>query len=449
MKTWYALFLIMLIFSLGIVLVLGCGDDDDDDNDDNDDDDCIVCESTSECTEALGPGWVCIGGCCEQVGDDDTADDDTGDDDTGDDDTGDDDDEPGEVAFTVEDIDRSALGNRQTSVYVDADGTVHAAYTGCSDGSCEHSELFYANKADGKAEWTTTSIDDQNNDTGWFPSMAINSAGDIYILYANHTQEALRFAYKPNGGSWTTEAIGSGRGGWWTSCALIGEVLIMAHTKMPASGWDGTFLQVGSYDNDQWSWAEADGANYGGFYTAMAVTPDNRPVVTHTIVPGIAVGYLQLAEWTGTEWDVSQLDGNSIGNDIIVDDDGFFHVVYSKVDPVNSNLWDLWYATNAPDGQWTKTAIDEGADNEDDTGGYPHIAIDDHGNLHVSYRHFGNNELKYARQVNGEWEFHVADSIGGGLYSSIAIDDQGGVHVVYEDGITMHYAYCPTCAVYE
>ena len=67
-------------------------DDDSNTDDDNaaadDDGNCIACDSTGECTDALGPGWVCTGGCCVDLGDDD--DDDTIDDD---DDTGDDDDD--------------------------------------------------------------------------------------------------------------------------------------------------------------------------------------------------------------------------------------------------------------------------------------------------------------------------------------------------------------------
>ncbi len=45
--------------------------DDDDDDDNNNNDDCIYCESTSECTSALGEGWGCVDGCCEMTLDDD------------------------------------------------------------------------------------------------------------------------------------------------------------------------------------------------------------------------------------------------------------------------------------------------------------------------------------------------------------------------------------------
>ncbi|MCZ7583047.1 MAG: hypothetical protein M5R36_06765 [Deltaproteobacteria bacterium] len=58
-------------------------DDDasDDDTGADDDADCIICASTTECTDAFGEGWGCVGDCCVEIGDDDTGDDDTGDDD--------------------------------------------------------------------------------------------------------------------------------------------------------------------------------------------------------------------------------------------------------------------------------------------------------------------------------------------------------------------------------
>ncbi|MFC1591666.1 formylglycine-generating enzyme family protein [Thermodesulfobacteriota bacterium] len=45
------------------------------------DDDCIMCETTSECSDVLGEGWVCMGGCCEDMNGDDNDNDTDGDDD--------------------------------------------------------------------------------------------------------------------------------------------------------------------------------------------------------------------------------------------------------------------------------------------------------------------------------------------------------------------------------
>jgi hypothetical protein len=97
------------------LLILSCSDGDDDDDDDEAD--CIACESTAECTAALGEGWGCIDDCCEYVAaDDDEADDDAADDDTpGDDDAAEDDDDddnddqtPGAPEWIIETVASSA-----------------------------------------------------------------------------------------------------------------------------------------------------------------------------------------------------------------------------------------------------------------------------------------------------------------------------------------------------
>jgi hypothetical protein len=448
MKTNLALLLLPLtLLAASLAGFLACSNDDDDDNDNGE---CIVCSTTSECTAALGAGWACQGGCCINFGaDDDAADDDN--DDSADDDDDNDDATPGEVSFVTEDVDRAGQGDRQTAIKVTPDGTVHAVYTGCSTQACELGDdaLMYAEKAAGRADWELTKVD-AVGETGWMPSMAIDEPGNIYIIYGYHKQnhEKLRYAHRPVGGEWTYESIGDGRGGWWTSCAWAGDRLVTADTKLPLSGINGTTLRAGSYDLTDWSFQIADQTADSGYFTSMALTPDLNPIIAY-MSSGYPAGYLKMAAWTGSAWQLDQVDSNAIGNDIAIDADGYIHLIYSKLDPLNSNLWDLRYATNAPEGTWTKITLDPGGSDEDDTGGFPHIAIDDRGGLHVTYRHFTADLLRYARKApGGEWEFYDADPLGSGLYSSIDIDDDGGVHVFYESAGYMRYAYCAACAQY-
>ncbi|HPQ67540.1 MAG TPA: hypothetical protein PKW95_00335 [bacterium] len=435
---------LLLFFALLAVgcacLLIACGDDDDDDNDDDNEADCITCELTGECTEALGPGWVCTGGCCVETGDDD--------DDTTDDDDDDDDDDvtPGDVDFTVETVDRTSGGNRQTSIKATTDGAVHVAYTGCSNLSCDNNVLAYAIKTAAKDAFTATYIDNQDNDTGWFPSMEIDAAGTIYILYGNHQRHKLNFAWLAPAGAWQTQTIDNGNGGFWTSCVLAGDRLLMAHTELDMPELVGS-LEAGQYYNGSWAFEPVDTSYESGWFTAIAATPDNRPVISY-MAGGYPVGFLTLAEWTGTEWTLESLDGSAIASDIAVDSFGYFHLVYAKVDSADSNLWDLWYATNSPDGEWSKTALDPGENTSDDTGHQPHLVIDENDVLHVSYRNGYYDELRYARKIGDEWTIYTADAIGYGTYSSIALDGLGGVHIAYEDGQNIKHAYCATCADY-
>ncbi|HPM78857.1 MAG TPA: hypothetical protein PK961_17340, partial [bacterium] len=434
MKMTRLLLLAALLAVVCSCLLIACGDDDDDDNDD-DQGDCIVCDSTAECTAALGEGWGCQGGCCEKFGDDDIDgdDDDDDDDDTGDDDDDDDDDvTPGDVDFVVETVDRTSGGNRQTSIKATADGAVHVAYTGCNNLACDNNVLAYSVKPAGKGAFATTYVDTQDGDTGWFPSMEIDDAGTVYVLYGNHQRHKLNFAWLEPAGAWQKKTIDNGNGGFWTSCALAGDRLVLAHTELEMPELIGS-LEAGQYFEGSWAFEPVDTSYDSGWFTAMATTPDNRPVISY-MAGGYPVGFLTLAEWTGTEWTLSSLDGNAIGSDVAVDSFGYLHLVYAKVDPQDANLWDLWYATNSPNGDWSKVALDAGENDSDDTGHQPHLVIDDDDNLHVSYRNGYYNELCYARKVGDEWTIYTADGIGHGTYSSIALDGLGGVHIAYEDG---------------
>lgn len=460
--------LVSAIISTVLALFLGisCSDggDDDDDASDDDADECYTCETTAECTAAFGQGWGCDDGCCEQIPiDDDDLDDDTSpnddddtdeDDDTSDDDTSpnsdDDDETPGTPEWVLETVAPSAPGNRQTSILATPDGRVHLAYTGCTSAQCTESELHYAFKNMAKGEWQDTAVDTTGTATGWYPDLTIDTASTLHISYAYNPedqehQQKLMHAFKPAGGAWQTEDSGAGRGGWWTSCGAVGEVFIASHTKLPFSGLDETKMQVVYKNGTEWTYQDVDTSYDSGWFTDLTITPDGKPAVIYGV--GYFGGYLQLATFDGADWTIMQIDDGYYGGSIEADADGFFHIAYSREDPTNSEFWELWYATNAPDGQWTKSAVDPGADSEDDTGGFPSLVIDQGGGKHVFYRHFTGNALKYARNLGDDWEITVADPLGGGLYTSSAVDAAGGLHVAYENGTAILYAYCSNCTL--
>ena len=386
---------------------------------------------------------------CTGDDDDDSADDDSGDDDIVEDDDSEDDDDDDDLTadepeWVIESVDRAAPGNRLTALKIDPAGTVHIAYTGCSDPSCQNSELFHAIRTE-KGEWLTESVDDENNDTGWFQSMDINEAGDIFVFYANHAQEKMRYAHKPAGGDWSTAPVGSGRGGWWTSCAFSGVVLHMAHTKLPSSGWDETRPQHVMLIEGDWFFDDIDTTYDSGWFTAMAIGADGMPLVAYD--QGYMGGFLKLARLTGEGWDIMSIDESVIKSDVAVDPDGNIHVVYDKWDPLYPDTRDLMYATNAS-GQWTSIILDPGEPPEAWTGEFPRITSDAHGGLHIAYEFDYESDLIYARDVGQGWEFYTVSSMGTGIYPWIETDSGGGVHISWENSAQIHYAFCPGCALH-
>jgi hypothetical protein len=130
---------------------------------------------------------------------------------------------------------------------------------------------------------------------------------------------------------------------------------------------------------------------------------------------------------------------------LVVDAEGRPHATYYDQD--NS---DLKYATcstgcGSP-GAWRTVPVDTAGS----VGTYAALAVGPEGRLHVSYRHSGAFDLKYATCAAGcdttaNWETTIVDSAGAvGNYSSVAEDSTGRVHVIYyaSSGGDLKYATC-------
>ncbi|MEK6580542.1 MAG: hypothetical protein AABZ55_15070 [Bdellovibrionota bacterium] len=350
--------------------------------------------------------------------------------------------------FKVTRIDRGAPGNRMTDMKMDSLGNLHLIYTGCSDNACEKSELFHA-MVSSTGKWLKTSVDDNGGDTGWFPSLSIDEQNGLHVFYANHEDQKMRYAYRDPSGQWKVDDLGKGRGGWWTSSAVSNKGLFVAHTRLPKSGWEPAALEVGTLENGKWNFEIVDHDRNAGWFSSMALNKEGLPVISYTTVFSQPQGFLKLAQKTKDGWEILEVDGGVIKSHVAVDSMGWTHVVYQRISPGESSYFDLMHLTNAPDGEWKKVIVEDGAKLIVETGGFPRIAIDAKGGLHIAYV-YKNSELRYARKLAGQdqWEFKNIDPLGNGVYPWILIDTKGRVHVSYEKGTGIHHAVCETCATY-
>ncbi len=354
--------------------------------------------------------------------------------------------------FEIEAVDRAAKGNRVVQLMIRPDGSQHLVYTGCSDTACNDSELFYANRS-GNSDWTTTSVDNSGDDTGWFPSISFNDSGIPHIFYADHYKQKLWYATL-NGGSWKKSQIGSGRGGWWTSSVAANGKVYMAHTKLPKSGWENAALEVGTLENGKWTFETVDAARNAGWFTSAAILPDGNPVISYNAVFNQPVGAIKIAYKKNNKWQIVDIDDISIKHHVTVDKQGFLHVVYQKVSPISSDkfpdgLHDLMYATNAPNGNWHREKLQEGGTgNVADTGTFPRITVDAKGGLHMAYI-INRQNLAYARKptASSAWEYTTIDEMGASIYPWIETDSQGQVHIAWEKSGRVMYALCKDCAL--
>lgn len=105
----------------------------------------------------------------------------------------------------------ASAGGGQTSIAIDGARGVHVSYY-----DSINKYLKYAYRPDG-GSWTTTTID-----SGWYigeyTSIALDGAGGVHVSYYG----ALKYAYRPAGGSWTTPTTvdSAGEVGRYSSIAV-------------------------------------------------------------------------------------------------------------------------------------------------------------------------------------------------------------------------------------
>ncbi len=354
--------------------------------------------------------------------------------------------------WDIETVDRAAKGNRVVQISLRPDGSQHLVYTGCPDTACNESDLYYAGRKENGA-WNIISVDHAGTDTGtgWFPSLSFDHQGLPHIFYANHEKQRLMYATANANGQWTKERISSGRGGWWTSSAAANGRVFVAHARFPKSGWENAALEVGTLVNGQWTFEVVDPNRNAGFFTSTALLPDGSPVISYNSVFDQPIGAIKVTFKKNDKWQIVDIDDISIKHHVAVDSQGFIHLIYQKLSPLNSAnaaLHDLMYATNAPNGVWKREAIQAGGVGKiKDTGTFPRITVDSKGGLHVAYV-LGQNELAYGRKLSpsSNWEFYPVDQMGASIYPWIETDAKGQVHIAWEKSGKISYAVCHDCA---
>lgn len=349
----------------------------------------------------------------------------------------------------------SGSGTRKINIKLSENGMVHLAHSGCTAGDCGHGTMAYSWRDPSSGTWTTETVDQNEGKTGFISSMEIRPDGGIHLLFADQTQQQRRHAYRPADSlEWELTEF-EGFGGWWNSSAQSQDRLFWANMRFADySQYFQSWLEVGTYHDGRWNFEVLDRSRKAGSMTAMTINPWGLPTVTY-ITEGYPIGVLKLAvKKPKVGWMIEPISTHSTKSALAYDSKGFIHIVYEKDDPLyGGQVWDLWYATDAPDGKLKHMMIDGGSPEYADTGGHPQIAIDGRDQVHISYKDYARDKaLKYGRLLGGAWRLdyiYEDRSAAGGTYSGIAIDKIGGVHIVHETSgypTMINYMYCKDCA---
>jgi sugar lactone lactonase YvrE len=112
---------------------------------------------------------------------------------------------------------------------------------------------------------------------------------------------------------------------------------------------------------------------------------------------------------------------------IAVESGGNVHIAYYSYD-TNSLLYVFWNGTN-----WSTPVTVDGGPSLD-VGRYASLALDTSDNPHIAYYDMTNGNLKYAQWTGGAWTTEVAHgstTLDLGRFASLAIDSVNTVHIAY------------------
>ncbi|NQV00112.1 MAG: hypothetical protein HQ538_05190, partial [Parcubacteria group bacterium] len=276
------------------------------------------------------------------------------------------------------------------------------------------------------ATWTTETADSSIS-VGSFPSVAIDSLGNIHVSYYDDTSDDLKYTTKSEG-TWTTEIVDStGTAGPFTS-------IVIDSSNNPHISYMNGSLKLGyaTKSGSNWIIETVDNSAASGYYTSITLDSLDNPHISYS---DGALSGLYYATKSGAAWFVESVDSNfGVGwySSIALDSSNNPHISY--YDWINTRLK---YTTNSGSG-WSNEIVDDSAI----VGQYTSIALDSSNNPHISYLNGTDFSLQYITKL-GTWSTSVTvdNSAAVGVYSSIALDSSDNPHIGYYDLINSSLKY--------
>jgi hypothetical protein len=286
----------------------------------------------------------------------------------------------------------------------------------------------------------------------WMFKFLLALIGMFLIFNVSSANDDLKFVEKigsggncgPNGNDWSCETVDSaGNAGWWNSLALDKQG--NPHISYLGNGDLKYAHKLKSQNEGWWSVVVDSSARLVGFHTSLALDTQSNPYISYFDWDN---GNLKYAEKIGSggncgpngdDWSCETVDSAGyvgMSTSLVLDKQGNPHISYKH--------WgngDLKYAhkLKSQNEGWWSVVVDSAGD----VGWYTSLALDTQGNPHISYYDTTNGDLKYAEKIgsggncgpNGDdWSCETVDSAGDvGDSTSLALDTQGNPHISYWD----------------
>jgi hypothetical protein len=272
---------------------------------------------------------------------------------------------------------------------------------------------------------------DSLGDVGRASSLVLDCNGFPHISYVDHSNDALKYAWRDTAG-WQIEAVDG------PSVLYFETSLALGADGMPHVAYVRSGDQKYAY-RDEAGWHVETVAAMGSVWTSLALDPNGFPHIAFDIfyhagdkeITGDRINVLQYVFNDGSGWQIETPDGGSGEGQfcsLVVDNAGYPHIYH----------WEFSYDTRR---YCWKDMTGWHVDVADGHAFYSSLVLDEEGLPHVSYT--TGEEVHYAWKDASGWSVQTVSTEKGVFYTSLGLDDLGFPHISYcnYDENDLRYAF--------
>lgn len=278
-------------------------------------------------------------------------------------------------------------------------------------------------------EWTIRVVDRVGRGGAW-TAIALDSVDRVHILYSEHTRYGSSLQLATDlGGAWSRHVIDK-----WVDAnsgmamsADSGEGLHVVYS-------DGASSQLTYARRDLATWTRGRVGDLVGASPSIKADWSGR---VHISCLDPLSGAVMYASNTVGDWRVHPVDrtgmtGDGADTSIALDSQNRVHIAYydCALETFPQETGVLKYAMNTQ-GAWETMVVERSPA----IGGFPAIASDSSGGVHIAFFDSADLAVKYATNSLGVWVIHDIERTSNEIRStSIAVDLADRVHIAYIDG---------------